>query len=196
MTAVADPERFIRDDFASALNQHARLHRNESTIDWLDRIMRAAVATHYYHALAEGVMVADLLWHQSQAGREPLTPWSGMLRSCVRQLLATLRPRYAELIARLDLVAERKADVAREFEISIGTTDVVLYRARRALHRRLKALCIASTRESCLAAMRATACDSREQPAPFADSADSIPSHDSKIPGPDSIIFRREPVIF
>jgi DNA-directed RNA polymerase specialized sigma24 family protein len=152
MADEGDAETFLRETFCSALNEHGRLRRGETVIVWLDRVMRAAVAKHYGDRPAE--KIADQLWRESRIGIGAGVPWAGGLRACVRGLLPTILPRYAELLLRLDLQGESKSAVACELKISVGTADVVLHRARRLLRRRLQALCAATTQENCLAALR------------------------------------------
>jgi len=71
--------------------------------------------------------------------------------ACLRGLLPTLKPRYVELLWRVDLNGESKKTVSRELEIKVATLDVVLHRARSALRQRLQIFCGSCSRESCLA---------------------------------------------
>ena len=147
-----DAETFLRETFCSALNEHGRLRRGETVIAWLDRVMHVAVANHY--GIRPSEEITDQLWRESRVGENGSPAWAGGLRACVRGLLPTMLPRYAELLLRLDLQGESKRAVARELAISVGTADVVLHRARQLLRRRLQVLCAATTPEICLAALR------------------------------------------
>lgn len=71
--------------------------------------------------------------------------------ACFLGLLPGLRPRYAELIRRIDLNGEPKTAVSRDLKIKVATLDVAIHRARRALRRRLEVLCGACSRAKCLA---------------------------------------------
>ena len=135
---AAEADKFVREAFCAALTSQGRLHRGETIIAWLGRVMRLAIADFYREAAGEP---AGQLWRDAQSGRAGEDQWTEALRACVDGLLGTIRPRYAELIARLDLAEERKATVARDLGITVSTADVVLHRARHVLRRRLLALC-------------------------------------------------------
>lgn len=149
----SDAEEFVRHHFCEALSSQGRLRRGESVITWLERVMVVAVTRQFGDG--GGDRSRNQLWRESEdpAAR---AEWTGLLRSCVRALLPTLKPRYAELITRLDLAGESKSFVARELRITTATADVVLHRARHVMQRRLQVLCAASSRERCVAAGRET----------------------------------------
>jgi DNA-directed RNA polymerase specialized sigma24 family protein len=148
---ASDAERFISEAFCAALKDHGRLQRGETIIAWLGRVVRLAVVDFYRgHANDQ----PSQLWRDAQSGKAGEEQWGAAFRTCVRGLLGTIRPRYAELISRLDLAGERKAAVARELKITVSTADVVLHRARHMFRRRLLVLCASTTREACLAAAR------------------------------------------
>ena len=146
-----DTEPFMTKAFCVALKDHGRLRRGETVIVWLGRVMRLAVAEYYRGRSSDQ---RGQLWRDAQSGRAGEEQWAEAFRACVRGLLRTIRPRYAELIARLDLAGERKAVVAGGLKITVSTADVVLHRARHALRRRLLVLCTSTTRAACVAAAR------------------------------------------
>lgn len=128
-------EEFVRGKLRAALCANARLRRGETAPRWLRRIIAATRDSEPVGAEARSLSDAKL------------AAW-------VLAVLPSMRTRYAELLRRLDVMGERKSEVARELKQSVGTTDVALHRARQLLHRRLLVVCVASSLESCLAALR------------------------------------------
>ena len=70
---------------------------------------------------------------------------------CFEGLLPLLKPRYAELLQRIDLNGELKLIVACDLKLSRGALDVALHRARHALRTQLEIFCGACSHDSCLA---------------------------------------------
>jgi RNA polymerase sigma factor (sigma-70 family) len=138
--ARGNAERFLQENVCAALKEYARLFRGETSTGWLTRVMRGAVETHYRGRPLDEIS-SEPLWRDAQSSEAAQHAWAPAIGTCVRGLLPTLRPRYAELIQRLDLAGQEKRTVARDLKISVGTADVVLHRARRVLHRRMALVC-------------------------------------------------------
>ncbi len=62
--------------------------------------------------------------------------------ACLHQLIATLKPGYAEMIRRIDLNEESRAAVAADLGLSLANLAVRLHRARHALKLRLVEMCL------------------------------------------------------
>jgi DNA-directed RNA polymerase specialized sigma24 family protein len=69
---------------------------------------------------------------------------------CSVNLLATLRPAYAEVIRRVDMEGESPESAAHELRISTPTLHVRLHRARHALRERVMKHCGVATCGPCL----------------------------------------------
>lgn len=152
---AAEADDLLQQSLLKALQQGIPLHRGEKAVPWFYRMLRTAVADHYRQKSSEQRR-ADRLWTDMRAAGEDLTAlpkaWHAAICVCFRGLLPGLKPRYAELIRRIDLNGEPKTAVSRDLKIKIGTLDVALHRARHALRRRMELLCGASSREKASAA--------------------------------------------
>ena len=148
-----EAEDLLQQSLLRALKNGDSLRRRERAVAWFFRILRNAVVDHYRQKAAERQR-ADRLWLEMRAAGEtfakPPKEWDAAVCACFRGLLPTLKPRYAELIRRIDLNGESKATVSRELKIKPGTLDVALHRARYSLRKRLQIFCGACTREKCL----------------------------------------------
>lgn len=141
----------LQESLLRALQRGDGLRRGERVVPWFYRILRNAVADHFRRNAADQRKVerwsnelkADTL--DSSSG-----DWEHAVCACFEGLLPSLKPRYAEILRRVDLHGEIKIVVARDLKLSIGAFNVVLHRARAALRRRLEIFCGACSREYCL----------------------------------------------
>lgn len=146
-------EDLLQDGLVRALKHGAKLRRGESAIAWFYRILRNAVSDHYRNRGSENRRTERLLADMQARGEDvgaPPADWDTTVCGCLRGLLPSLKPRYAEVIRRLDLKAEPKQKVAHDLKVSTATMDVLLHRARQALRKRLEIFCGACSRERCL----------------------------------------------
>lgn len=135
-----------------ALQPGAQRHRGEKAVPWFYRILRNAIADHYRQKSSNQRRTDRLGSDMRAAGEDIAAPpkaWSDAVCACFRGLLPGLKPRYAELIRRIDLNGEPKTGVSRDLKIKVGTLDVALHRARSALRRRLEVFCGAGSHEKC-----------------------------------------------
>lgn len=61
--------------------------------------------------------------------------------NCLYRLLPTLKPEYAEVIWRADLLEEPRESIAESLDTTVNNINVRLYRARGALKQRLLQMC-------------------------------------------------------
>ena len=62
--------------------------------------------------------------------------------NCLYKLLPTLKPEYAEVIWRIDLLGEPRERVAASLGVTLNNVTVRLHRGRQALKRRLEEMCL------------------------------------------------------
>jgi RNA polymerase sigma factor (sigma-70 family) len=148
----AEAEDLLQQSLLKALRRAAQLRRGENAIAWFYRILRTAMADHFRKMAADQRRAARLSAEIQIAGdgHEIPAEWKTAVCACFMQLLPVLKPRYAELIRRIDLQAENKRAVARDLKLKPATLDVVLHRARYALRHRLEVFCGSCSREKCL----------------------------------------------
>lgn len=150
---AAEADDVLQQSLLRALEGSGKLRRGESTIAWFYRILRHAIADHFRRKGAETRRLENFLGDlqaRDEDFAQPPPAWDAAVCACFRGLLPSLRPRYADVIRRVDLNGESKLDVARELKISRATMDVLMHRARGALRERLEILCGACSRERCL----------------------------------------------
>lgn len=148
-----EAEDLLQQSLLKALQHGAQLRRGEKAVPWFYRILRNAIADHYRQKSSHQRRT-DSLWSDMRAAGEdiaaPPNDWNKAVCMCFRGLLPGLKPRYAELIRRIDLKGEPKTTASRDLKIKVGTLDVALHRARTALRQRLTVFCGACSREKCI----------------------------------------------
>lgn len=150
----ADADDVLQQALLRAMMRGGALRRGERVVAWFYRVLRNAVADHLRTKQAEVRRAERILADLRASGEDSIHPsedWETAVCACFTGLLPTLKPRYAELIRRVDLGGENRLAVARDLKLTRCGFDVALHRARGALRRRLEVFCGACSRESCLA---------------------------------------------
>jgi RNA polymerase sigma-70 factor (ECF subfamily) len=110
---------------------------------WLSRVLASSLADHQRRAARRRRReVAMDPEHFDAFPAEPDPELDEAVCSCLYRLLPTLRPDYAEVIWRVDLMGEPREAVAARLGITPGNLGVRLHRARQALRRRLEEMCL------------------------------------------------------
>lgn len=160
--SATEADDLLQESLLRALQRGDSLRRGERVVAWFYRILRNAIADHYREK-QKGLHRSERLWTEANvSGTSRVTPpadWEVAVCACFKGLLLTLKPRYAELLRRIDLLGEKKSGVAAALGLTHATLDVVLHRARYALRHKLEIFCGACSREHCLAC----ACDVRNE---------------------------------
>ncbi len=109
---------------------------------WLSRILATSIADHQRSAARrrqrETVMSPEFF----ETGAAADTGIEAAVCDCVHLLMKTLKPEYAEIIRRIDLNEEPRADVAADLGLSSTNLTVRLHRARQKLKQRLIEMCL------------------------------------------------------
>jgi RNA polymerase sigma-70 factor (ECF subfamily) len=149
---AAEADDLLQESLLRALQRGEGLRRGERVVPWFYRILRNGVADHFRRNAADRRKVARFANELDNVSAAPaLDEWERAVCACFEGLLPSLKPRYAEIIRRVDLRGEMKIVVARDLKLTPGAFHVTLHRARSALRRRLEIFCGACSREHCLA---------------------------------------------
>jgi len=128
-------EDILQDAFVRGLDS-ASLREADSAVAWFYRALHNAIVDHYRRRGAESRAL-------EQFANEPRHDEELMqtVCECVKHLVGTLKPEYAEAITRVDLEGLKPGEYADESKITANTARVRLFRAREALKRRLVQSC-------------------------------------------------------
>lgn len=132
-------EDILQDGFVRALERADTLHSEESAVAWFYRLLRNVLVDHYRRRGAEDRALAaaadELQSNESDAELRDT------VCTCVRELIATLKPEYGTALRRVELEGQRVDGFAREAGITVTNASVRLHRAREALRRRVLQSC-------------------------------------------------------
>jgi RNA polymerase sigma-70 factor (ECF subfamily) len=146
---VADPELaedILQDSLLRAIRAAPSLRDEERLVPWFYSVLQHAIVDAYRRRGVEQKHVTH------EAGEEPAAPAEdeAALCECLRALVPTLKPEYAELIQALDLGGESPEAAARRLGITPSNLKVRRHRARQALRRRLEETCRTCATHHCL----------------------------------------------
>ena len=112
---------------------------------WLSRVLATTIADFYRQAARrrknETAIDPQELAELVEGQIEPDQEIEAAVCDCLYRLLPTLRPEYAEVIWRADLLEETRDSIARNLDTSVNNINVRLHRARGALRERLLQMC-------------------------------------------------------
>lgn len=143
-------EDILQDAFVRGLERADTVRDGDAIIPWFYRLLRNALVDHYRRRGAEEralASVARTAEAESAGGDEELRH---EVCACVKRLVNTLKPAYAEAITRVDLEATPLETFGREVGITPNNAAVRLHRAHQALRRQIIASCGTCATHGCL----------------------------------------------
>jgi RNA polymerase sigma-70 factor (ECF subfamily) len=147
---IADPELaedILQESLLKALSSAPELRDDQKIIPWFYRIVNNAITDLYRH---RGVVAKYMgpIPDGAEPGIEPEE--RATICACMRDLIPTLKPEYAELIEGLDLNEEDNEAVAERIGITRNNLKVRHHRARTQLRQRLEETCRSCATHGCL----------------------------------------------
>jgi RNA polymerase sigma factor (sigma-70 family) len=142
-------EDILQDAFVRGLDRLGTLESDESAVAWFYRVLRNAVIDHHRRrSSADRKLEAFAAELEHHAGQEPDV--HGAVCRCVAELAATLKPEYAEALARVELDGVPVKDYAAESGITSNNAAVRVFRAREALRKQVARSCGTCADHGCL----------------------------------------------
>lgn len=143
MGNAEEAEEVLQAFMLRAVERSAQLRDVRTVRGWLSRILATTIVDHQRRSAKrrqrEAVMnPADL----EILSIEPDEELDQAVCNCLYKLLPTLKPDYAEVIWRIDLLGEPRDRVAASLGVTLNNVTVRLHRGRQALKRRLEEMCL------------------------------------------------------
>jgi RNA polymerase sigma-70 factor (ECF subfamily) len=145
----ATAEDILQEAFVRGLGKLSDLRDDQSAIAWFYRSLRNAVIDHYRRSGSRS-RAFEAFAVELEEAVEPDGETRGTICGCVGELAKTLKPEYAEAIARVEVDGLAVKDYAAEAGISGGNASVRLSRARDALRRQVARACGTCATHGCL----------------------------------------------
>lgn len=128
-----------------AIERAGDLRDIDSVRGWLGRVLATTIIDHQRRAIRrrmrEQAADPDTLARAADLALEPDAETDQAVCDCLYKLLPTLRPEYAQIIWRADLLDEPRDRIAVSLGTSLNNVAVRLHRARKALKLRLEHMC-------------------------------------------------------
>ncbi len=140
-------EEILQAAFVRTLEKGGGLREDESAVAWFYRLLRNALADYYRHRDVEHRALESEAAEPRAEGDAAL---SHAVCGCMKTLLPTLNPGYAELLERVDLEERPVGAVASELGLTANNASVRLHRARKALRLALEKSCGTCATHGCL----------------------------------------------
>ena len=137
----------LQESLLKALRAAPDLQDEDKIVPWFYRILNNAIIDVYRHRQVKAKSL------DAYAQNQELIPGAEdevVLCACFRALIPTLKPEYAELIEKLDLVDGDPVQVAGQLGINRNNLKVRRHRARQALRQRLEETCRLCAKHGCL----------------------------------------------
>ncbi len=128
----------LQEFFVAVLGNFDRVRDEERIRGWMSRILQNSIADHYRKKSRARRLEASYAADRSMIEEDEIDL---VICACLYKLLPTLKPDYATLIWRADLLGEERGVLAAELGLDDNAFRVKLHRARRALRRRLHESC-------------------------------------------------------
>jgi len=143
----ATAEDILQEGFGRAAARIEDLREGDSVTAWFFRILRNAVVDHYRrHAASQRALEA---FGRELEKAQPGTDVHDAVCQCVTRLAATLKPEYAEALARIEIEGVSVAAFAAEQGITANNAAVRVFRARQALRKQVLQSCGACAAAGC-----------------------------------------------
>ena len=141
-------EDVLQDSLLKALRAAPELKDEARLVPWFYRVLQNAIVDAYRRRGVERSRITGL--ERADAVEAPAPEDETVLCECLRRLVPSLKPEYAELVTALELNGEAPEAAAGRLGITPNNLKVRRHRARQALRRRLEETCRVCAEHHCL----------------------------------------------
>lgn len=144
-------EDLLQEAFVRSLSRAHTIQDERSVVAWFYRVLRNALVDHYRRGGVEQRLFAPEV--AGAAAIDPATEDPELFEQvcrCVRELVDTLKPEYAEAIRRVDLDGVEVPRFAARAGITPNNAGVRLHRAHQALRKQVARSCGTCATHGCL----------------------------------------------
>ena len=132
-------EEVLQQFYFRAVSKAFHLRKRESILAWLYRLLSTVLADYARCEAARRRQETAYARHQVLTREEP--ELESTVCTCLYKLLPALKPEYADILRRVDLLGERREKVAAALGLTVNNVTVRLHRARQAIKHTLLLSC-------------------------------------------------------
>jgi RNA polymerase sigma factor (sigma-70 family) len=136
---TATAEEVLHQFYLRAVSRAFDLRQRDSLLAWLSQLLRTVLADYARREATRRRQETAYARHQALTREDP--ELESTVCTCLSTLLPTLKPAYADILRRVELLGEPRQQVAAALGVSVNNITVRLHRARQALKRALLASC-------------------------------------------------------
>ena len=147
---IADPdlaEDILQDSFLKAIRSAPEIEDDEELVRWFYRVLQNAIIDAYRRKAAELNRRMNY-FADADVAVEPEEQEE--ICGCMKELIPTLKPEYADVLKAIDIDGEDAEAVSNRLGISRNNLKVRSHRARQALRKRLEETCRMCAEHHCL----------------------------------------------
>jgi RNA polymerase sigma-70 factor (ECF subfamily) len=140
-------EDLLQSAYIKAIEHGSEIRDDESTVAWFYRILRNAVTDHYRKGSARTRA------HETYTAELPISfelDFAETACACIGDVIRDLKDEYREAIEQVDLGGVSVESFARFQKTNANNASVRLHRARKAVAKKLIAVCGACAEHRCL----------------------------------------------
>ncbi len=145
-----EAEEVLQAAYAKGLRKLGSLDKSENAVAWFFRLLRNSLVDHYRRRAVESKALARYAHEVPEMSPGAEAALEKAVCSCVKKLVKTVKPEYAEVLEKVDLGEMSVSDYARQAGVSANNAAVRVHRARRSLKKRLMETCGACASHGCL----------------------------------------------
>ena len=140
-------EDLLQAAYIKAIQHSFEIRQDESTVAWFYRVLRNAIADHYRMASAQ-TRAHETYSAELSVSYEPQT--ARTVCACIEEVIRDLKTEYREAIQLVDLGGATVESFAQSQQMTANNASVRLYRARKAVAKKLTAVCGTCAEHKCL----------------------------------------------
>jgi len=139
-------EEIVQDAMVRSLEHVGEIR--ESAIGWFYRVLRNSIIDRARRAATQRTRLEALARELETTQADP--ELQDVVCRCIGELVATLKPEYADALRRIDVEGTPVKDYAEQVGISSSNAGVRVFRAREALRKLLVRCCGACSTHGCV----------------------------------------------
>ena len=128
-----------------ALERASDLRDVHTVRGWLGRILATTIADHQRRAIRHRRREVTMEQQDLELACAAIAPDAEVdqvVCDCLYKLLPTLKPEYADVIWRADILGEPRERIAASLGTTLNNVNVRVHRGRQALRKRLEEMCL------------------------------------------------------
>ncbi len=145
-----EAEEILQASYAKGLHKLGGVNDRENIVAWFYRILRNGLVDHYRRKAVESKALVQYAYEDPAMKKREEAALEKAVCACVKKLVKTAKPEYADIIEKVDLGGASVTDYARQAGVSANNATVRVHRARQSLKKRLLETCGACARHGCL----------------------------------------------